>query len=274
MTPTEQINQSADNQEIPEAIEGEQPETGQEDETGSPESEETQVTEQGEGLEKKADRGLPKDYKGLHAEFTKKSQELSTATRKLEFYQSMMDDPDIASIVKAKIEQARTGVKPAPQYTRPEAETSEEAVDYEKMTPNEVIAKLSEQITAKVWKQFENMYNAQAKPVLDSVLAEKAENQIQQFFAKNPEAQQYRKEIGELMLARSGTTMEEAWKIINYDNIVENAPKKAKEQLEDEITLKKKSNLLTTSGGSTTTKLKEKPTAREAMESAFAQYGE
>ena len=47
MTPTEQINQSADNQEIPEAIEGEQPETGQEDETGSPESEETQVTEQG-----------------------------------------------------------------------------------------------------------------------------------------------------------------------------------------------------------------------------------
>lgn len=257
----------ANNQDIPEVEDA-----GQGDDS-APESEETgqdiaaggQEEIPGKGSE--TERGLPKDYAGLRKIYTQGQQRLAELTKKTEFYQSLLRDPEISPIIKKRI--AQTGgfepqEQPA-QATQPQAEA--EPV-YEKMTPNEIIGYISKKIEKNVWDNFQQLYGTQVQPVLNSVTAKEANNVINSFFSQYPNAKEYATQIGAKM-AETGLDIVSAWKIIDYDN----APIKAKEKLDGEIQLKRDANVLKSSGGTPSIKTKGKMTAKESIASTLAELG-
>jgi len=243
---------------------------GQDDATGSLEAEEEDAdASSGEGSDNDK-RGLPKDFKGLQGKLTQTSQELATERRKAEFYKTMLADPDIAPILQKKLAamEGRTVVTPqAPQQAQ-SPDFEETLPDYSRMEPNAIIKDMYNRVYTKVKAEVENMFGTQIKPTIDEVRAEKAQAVISAFFEKVPAAQEYRNELAQIMQTRR-VSLEEAWKIFDYDN----APLKAKQVLDKEIRVKKDANMIQSGGGTPSVKVKDRPSATEAINDALKKMG-
>jgi len=248
-------------------------EDGQGIEADSPDAEEPATPGEGSKPTEESKRGLPKDYDGLRKFSTQTSQELAVEKRKNEFYRSMLEDPDIAPVVKAKLSamENKTQFVPAatpPKQTATEAD-SEALPDYTQMHPNDVIKDLYTRVYAKVRAEMEQTFGQEIQPEIQRIKTEKAETVINKFMAEVPEAASYRKELALIMQTRN-VNLRDAWKIFDYDN----APERAHKKFEDEIKVKRDANLLQSGSGTPGIKTTGKnPTAGEAITATLDRLG-
>jgi hypothetical protein len=251
----------------PVEVEQEPIDDGQGVETDSPDAEEPANLGEGSKPTETPKRGLPKDYDGLRKFSTETSQKLAERERQVEFYKSMLEDPDIAPAVKAKMAAVQKGEKFTPAAkAEPDPDT---LPDYSQMHPNEVIKDLYNRVYSKVRAEVEQTFGNEIQPEIQRIKTEKAEAVIQTFFSEVPEAQTYRNELALIMQTRN-VNLRDAWKIFDYDN----APTRAQKRFEEEIKLKKSANLLQSSSGTPGIKTTGKnPTAGEAINAAMDRLG-
>uniref|UniRef100_A0A6H1ZBW8 Uncharacterized protein n=1 Tax=viral metagenome TaxID=1070528 RepID=A0A6H1ZBW8_9ZZZZ len=241
---------------------------GQGVEADSPEVEEP--TKPGEGS--KPAKGQPKDYDGLRKEYTQNQQKLAETARQVEFYRSMLQDPEIAPIVKAKLAALERGetftAAQSAQKLQPAAAGEEVLPDYSQMQPNDVIKDIYNRVYTKVRTEMETTFGERIEPEINRIKAEKAQAIVTDFFRVVPEAQTYRNELAVIMGTRN-VNLQDAWKIFDYDN----APSRAKQQFEQDIKLKKDANLLQTGSGTPSVKTSKNPTAGQAIEAVLDRLG-
>ena len=234
-----------------ETVGSQEPESGLEetaetevDESGTveeqPESEETKVSEtekstgkeQAKGvdlikvLEKKLTPEELKVFKNSQADFTKKSQSLSDSEKKVQayedYYKGLAADPEFVALQKSQKEKAK--VEKEPDFSKM---SEEEIFNY--TVDKRVQGKLSE-----LEKKMDNKYGTyiESKQVAEGnkMIADFAENK------KIPEEDA--RELAKYAVTH-GVSLEDAYKVANFDTI----PKKAEQDALEDLEVKKNANL-------------------------------
>lgn len=225
--------------------------TGQEKKgTGSGEVEEPEkgsTTEEG----KEKGKGLPKDYDGLRAEYTRRTQEWSKKEKEL-----------------AGLSRWKTDLEASPQFQQWTEDMQRLAKMQAGKQPDFESMSDEEKFNYMVDQRVNEILNQKVQPYIDATTQQSATAKVDKFIADNPEAKNHVDNIVKEMEA--GLSMEKAWKLVKADF----AKDDAKQEVLQEMETKKNANLQLPGKQPSTPAKGKKMTVEEAAELASRQIGQ
>ena len=198
-----------------------------------------------------------KAYKAFQADYTKKSQNLSEYEKQIAqyetYYNSLLSDPDIVSVLNSKQAKAEAAKEP----------------DFSKMSDKEIFDYSVDQRVKSKLSELETKMDAKYGTYIQSKLVADGNKIISDFAEAKKLPVEDVTELAKYAVGHS-VSLDEAYKVAYFDRI----PQEARQEALQDLELKKKANLeLGTVPTGVTPVMPEKPTFAEAAKLAEKQTG-
>jgi len=194
---------------------------------------------------------LPKSYKELRAEFTRRTQEWAEKEKKYAELEKKLKELEENPYFQQWTEEMKKMAQ-AQQTQEP---------DWDSMTEEEKFNYLVDQ-------RVKEILDKEVKPFIDATMIEKAQDTLNRFFSEHPEAKDRQDEIADVM-EKYNMPIDEAWKFLTVDEIKE----KTKQEVLAELEAKKKANLEVPGRKPSSPTIKKGMSVEEAYELAKRQAG-
>lgn len=182
---------------------------------GGTDSQLEQPQKEAQAMEEDADRGLPKDYERLRAEFTRRTQEWAKKEKELEelkaFRDQLMNDPSFKEYLEAR--------------SKPKQEPN-----WDEMTEEEKALLTLQNYFQKFTEPYEKRIS-ELERYIQYQLYEQGVKIWNDFIKEHPDAVEIKDQIAELM-EKHNLDLDKAYKIIKADELREKGKQEALKELE------------------------------------------
>jgi hypothetical protein len=197
------------------------------------------------------------DDNSLKPLYTKATMELSETKKKLEAYEALQNDPEFNQLLQKKFQ---------PQPETPKQLTQEEISN---MTPEQVMRYVVDMAKQELKAEYDPIVN-KVQMREHQILQQEAKAIVTDFFAKVPQAQQYKEILGSIIKS-DNIPINEAWN--KLEQALGATKTEAKQEVYQELDKKRDANLLMPGDKSKPTTTTEKMDARTSMMKAMEEAG-
>ena len=167
-----------------------------------------------------------KAYKAYQADYTKKAQSLSEHEKKVEqyekYYQDLIKDPDFIALQKSKAEKAKAEAEP----------------DFSKMSEEEIFNWTVDKRVQDKLSELETKMDSKYGTYISQKQVAEGNKMIADFAKEKAMPEEDVRELAKYAVEHR-VSLNDAYKVANYDNL----PEQAKQQALEDLNLKKKANL-------------------------------